>query len=195
MSEDESTATRQRWVNFDGFSANFSTVLEPSNSVQFNALLMPSKQLFQWLKSHTSSHRHFLDKKQILFQIMVACLSSTELVAVVHFVIVCWGAKTITGWGVWSYAVWDLSAFWPIETAKHIWSGFGIWNRLLIYLDIFENIPITTIFSINLSHLRQQLKVLLPKCFLQVDSIYKSLSKSKLVLLIISIFGIFFYMI
>ena len=63
MSEDESTASRQRWVNFDGFSANFSTVLESSNSVQFNALLMPSKQLFQWLKSHTSSHRHFLDKK------------------------------------------------------------------------------------------------------------------------------------
>ena len=91
--------------------------------------------------SHQSSHCHFLDKKQIIFQIMVACLSSTELVAVVHFVIVCWGAKTITGWGVWSYAVWDLSAFWPIETAKHIWSGFGIWNRLLIHLDIFENTP------------------------------------------------------
>ena len=68
------------------------------------ALLRPSKQIFQWLKSHTSSHCNFLDKKkQILSQISLACLSSTELVAVVHFLIVCWGAKTTTRWGVCSY--------------------------------------------------------------------------------------------
>eukprot|EP00090_Calanus_glacialis_P021928 TRINITY_DN33808_c0_g1_i1.p1 TRINITY_DN33808_c0_g1~~TRINITY_DN33808_c0_g1_i1.p1 ORF type:complete len:104 (-),score=1.79 TRINITY_DN33808_c0_g1_i1:574-885(-) len=35
---------------------------------------------------------------------------------------------------------------------------------------------------------RQRLKVLLPKCFLQVDSIHKSLSKAKSVLLFIIIF-------
>ena len=61
-------------------------LLQPTLAMAwFNTLLMPSKQPLGWLKSHTSSHCTIVDKnKQILSQILMACLTTTEPIAVVH---------------------------------------------------------------------------------------------------------------